>query len=407
MRRNPKSTMSTRLIGAAVVPLAFAAVGCAAQGRPALVLAPMPTTSTTAPLRPTIATRPSTSTTAAKVAPATAPATVAQTVAPATTATIATTSGADRGGIAVRLPAPTAPATAPPPASTTVVRAQVAPPTPTTALTLEAPPMRRLPDGAFDVAVSGATAYEVVAQPTTVCAVDNGRVVPAAAGACVVRAIASGHAAVEATIQIERGDPVVSWRLGATTPFTFAAVALELRSSSGGAARATVASGTCRLQDAGSISFALVGSGQPGPCTVTATVDEGPLWNGATVTLTTTTTRAPVTVAFDTPGAAVRSFAARAVLSQTDRSLDAHVAFSVKSSNGCTLTVSPTAPAPGSRTATINVSAAVGTSRWCPMTLVPSMTDAANVASVTIPPCRWIWIGIGQATTSAPATCPA
>jgi hypothetical protein len=398
MRRNPFRAVAVRLLGATAVPLAILLVGCGGQQRPPLVLAPLPTTPTTPAPRPLPAPRPVTSTTAVAKRMTTPPTVPPTTEAPTTEAP---TSAAPQGGIAVRLPSPTTP-TVPP---TRVVRATVAPPPPTTALKLDVPANRRLPDGAFDVAVSGATAYQVVAQPAAVCAIDNGRVVPATAGACVVRATATGYATAEATIQIQRGDPVLTWRLGATTPFTFASVAMNLKSSSGGAVRATAASGACKLQDAGSISFA-VGAPQLGTCTVTAVVDEGPLWNAATVTLTTTTTIAPVTVSFETPAAAVKSFSARAVLAQPDRSLDTHLAFSARSANGCTLTVSPTAPAAGSRTATINISAVVVTSRWCPFTLVPNLTDAANVVSLGVPGCRWMWIGVGQATTSAPTACP-
>ena len=400
MRRNPLGAVSVRLLGATAVPLAILLVGCGGQQRPPLVLAPLPTTPTTVAPRTLPAPRPVTSTTAV-ARRVTAPPTVPPTTEAPTTE--APTSAAPPGGIAVRLPSSSTP-TVPP---TRVVRATVAPPPPpppTTALKLDVPSNRRLPDGAFDVAVSGATAYDVVAQPAAVCTVDKGRVVPATVGACVVRATATGYATAEATIQIQRGDPAITWRLGATTSFTFAPVAMNLKSSSGGAVRATAASGACRLQDAGSLSFAIGATPQLGACTVTAVVDEGSMWNAATVTLTTSTAVAPVTVSFETPAAAVKSFSARAVLSQADRSIDSHLAFSVRSSNGCTLAVAPTPAA--SRVATINISATVITSRWCPFTLVPNVADVSNVVSLSVPGCRWMWIGLGQPIGSAPTACP-
>lgn len=409
-----------RWAAAGLVPLALVLVGCSAGGRPSYTLPPLgqPATSTTVPqpleTRPTLPSSVGRRTT-----------TTALGVLPAPLGSAATGASA-RTGVSVRLPGATkassgGTATVPgavarqttPAAGTTPAPAATASPTTTVwpPLQVIAPTGRALPEGPFDVLVSGASAFVLTAQPAAVCSLDAGRVVPLGPGDCTVKATAPGYADAQAAVHIRRGDPTVSWQFGSTTAFTYNTLTMDLRSSSGGGVRATAASGTCKLANATSISFAVVtssGAPQLGACTVTAAVDETPQWNAATATLATTTTRAPVTVAVDVPAtSATSSFVVRAVLTQGDRSLDTLLSFSADATGTCSLGAGASLPDPSTRTATIRVSGTgpASGSGWCAVRLRTDAAGPASVVSFTTPGCRWIWIGKVTPVGPKPA-CP-
>jgi hypothetical protein len=301
----------------------------------------------------------------------------------------------------------------PPPGFSTPVAPSPVTTVPATAplqpLQLTAPAGRSVPDGPFDVVVTGSGSYVLGAQPPSVCTVDGGRVHPVGAGECRVRAVAPGFAETESVVQLRRGDQAISWQFGATVPFTYNTLALDLRATSGLPVRATAATGTCKLAGPNAVSFSVVaGGGFPrlGECSVTAVVDESPAWNAATTALSTTTTRAPVTLTFDVPSAsALPAFNARVVLTQADRSLDTLLAFSIESAGPCSLGASATLADPGSRTATMRVRGAAPTNGWCVVRVHTDVAGAASLVSFTTPGCRFVWIGDGTPSASKPA-CP-
>ena len=419
-----------RLAWAVLVPATLALGACGAK-QPAFVLPPLPSATTVAPGAPaetasTLRTIPRRTTTTVAAAVGAAASTAGPP--PASMLDVAPPSAAAPTGIAVRLPATAAhPATSVPaavvagastprtgpaagptgPSSSTTTMAA----TPGAAtLQVIAPGSRAVPEGPFDVMVSGATSYVLAALPAATCAVDAGRVVPLAAGDCVVRATAPGGPASDATVHIRRGDPTVTWQFGASTPFTYNTLALDLRSSSGAPVTASAAKGACKLVGSSSISFVVstaTSTSLLGPCSLTVTVAESPQWNGATVTLTTVTTRAPVTVAFDAPAtAATSSFSVRVVLTQADRSLDALLAFSVVAGSPCSLNGSGALPDPATRTATIRVAGTAPASGWCVLRIVTDASGPAGLVTFTTPGCRWVWIGTGTPAATKPA-CPA
>jgi hypothetical protein len=400
-------------------PLALLLAGCGGQRTP-IVLAPATTaTPTTVWTRPTLAPR-TTVTTVAPMRAAAAAAVPAPSAAPVPAASAATSVAAR--GISVKVPAtssrtsarPAAPVSAPkapatPPTSrptsapSTVATTTTAPP----ALQMMAPSARALPDGPFEVMVAGATAFVLEAAPAAVCTVERGRVVPLAAGDCTVRATADGRSPASATVRLDRADPTITWPFAATTPFTYNTVPLELRSSSGAPARATAASGACRLVTPSTLSF-VPASGAPklGTCSVTVAVDATPLWNAATATLVTSTSYAPVTVLFDAPAtSASATLSVRAVMTQPDRSLDTRLSFAVQTGGGCALAGATAVPDAATRAATLKLTGSVPATHWCVLKLVARGGDALAVTALTGLGCAWVWLGSGTPSGTRPA-CP-
>ncbi len=425
MRRDNSSTRRRWLTGICLVPLALATAGCASRQAPLVLpaLAPAPT-STTSTTRATATTRKST-TTAPSRAATTAPPVV--TAVPPTTTVPVTASGrvgAPRPanpGTAATTPAPAPPSTAAPvpritSGSATPAGGLTAPttnplplPAPAPALQVTAPGARAVPEGPFDVLVTGTGTFELVAQPATVCVVDAGRIRPVGAGECRVRATAAGFTDTDVVVRIRRGDPSISWQLGATTTFTYNTVALDLRATSGRPVQVTDARGTCKLAGPSALSFAVVGPGgvpQLGQCDVTAVVDESAEWNGATITLTTTSTRAPVTLALDVPAtSSLASFTAKVTLTQADRSLDNLLTFSIESAGACSLGASATLANPSTRTASLKATGSAPASSWCAVRVLTDVGGAAGLVSFTKPACRFVWIGTGSPPATKPA-CP-
>lgn len=421
---NHRSARGVAALGA--VALALAATGCASRQSPALVLPPAPTV-TTAAARPVPAspTR-RTSTTAARVPATTTTAPAA--AAPVVAAPVAPAASAARPAGRVGSPRSAVPATtaAPEPATTVPVSTtRVAGPVPVSvagagptstaptvsgrSLQITAPSGRAVPEGPFDVLVAGATDYALTAQPAAVCAVDGGRVVPVGAGECRIRAAADGATPAEAVVRLRRGDQAVTWQLGGTTTFTYNTLALDLRATSGAPVRLVDARGACKLAGATALSFVVVGgSGMPvlGQCDVTAAVDESPGWNAATITLTTTTVRAPVTLALDVPASStLPTFTARVTMTQGDRSLDNLLAFSVESAGACSLGASASLVNPSTRTATLKVTGSAPASGWCALRVLTDVGGAAGLVNFSTPGCRFVWIGTGTPPAAKP-TCP-
>lgn len=419
MRTDTTPTRSVRrvaVLGAA--GLVLTVTGCASRSAPELVLPPLPTVTTTSATRP-VASTPSRRSTAATRAAATT--TVAEAVAPITTAPARPVG---RAGTPRTAAAATVPPTDPPAPTTTAatsvrltgtVSAPVTTP-PTTSspvalqsLVLSAPTARAVPEGPFDVEVNGSGDHRLAAGPAAVCTVDAGRVVPLGEGDCRVRVSSDGFAPAETMVHLRRGDQGVTWQLGTSTTFTYNTIALDLRSTSGAPVRLSAAQGACKLAGSSALSFAVVGgAGMPvlGQCDVTAVVDGSPAWNPATITLSTATVRAPVSLSFDLPAtASAPAFTAKVTLTQRDRSLDDLLAFSVESAGACSLGAGAALVNPSTRTATLRVSGSAPSTGWCAVRVVTDVGGAADLVTLTTPGCRFVWIGTGAPPATKPV-CP-